>query len=139
MSVAHDKTKINSDAKITDALLETLRGYHSKIDDEETRHTVIGALSKVIEDLEEPFDLLMRLANSVCHMKDSCQAKANDRRAGRHDAIDQSWLPAWRVQGPLCQSYASHCRAAVRAYQGRCTTYQQGTTLPGRQQIHQRG
>lgn len=102
MSVKSDNTKVDNNVEATDALLETLRGYHSKINDEETRHTVIGALSKVIEDLEEPFDLLMRLANSVCHMKDSSQAKANDRPAGRHDAIDQSWLPAWRVQGPLC-------------------------------------
>lgn len=65
MSVTFSKTKIETDAKATDTLLETLRSYHGKIDDEETRHTVIGALSKVIEDLEEPFDLLMRLANSV--------------------------------------------------------------------------
>lgn len=76
MSVQADKTKVDNNVQATDALLETLRGYHSKIDDEETRHAVIGALSKVIEDLEEPFDLLMRLANSVCHMKDSPKAKA---------------------------------------------------------------
>ncbi|KAK2596543.1 hypothetical protein N8I77_013429 [Diaporthe amygdali] len=56
---------IDSNAKATDTLLETLCNYHSKIDDEETRHMVIAALSKVIEDLEEPFDLLMRLANSA--------------------------------------------------------------------------
>lgn len=66
MSVPSDKTKIENDTKATETLLETLRTYHSKIDDEETRHAVIAALSKVIEDLEEPFDLLMRLANSVC-------------------------------------------------------------------------
>ncbi|KAL1872726.1 hypothetical protein Daus18300_004272 [Diaporthe australafricana] len=65
MSTLFGKTKIDSDAKATDSLLESLRSYHGKIDDEETRHAVIGALSKVIEDLEEPFDLLMRLANSA--------------------------------------------------------------------------
>ncbi|KAK7700141.1 hypothetical protein SLS64_011160 [Diaporthe eres] len=65
MSGSSDKTKMDSDAIATDTLLETLRTYHSKIDDEETRHAVIRALSKVIEDLEEPFDLLMRLANSA--------------------------------------------------------------------------
>lgn len=97
MSVSSDKTKIDNDTKATETLLETLRTYHSKIDDEETRHAVIGALSKVIEDLEEPFDLLMRLANSVCHMTDPSQVKANNHHSGRHDAIDQSWLPAWRV------------------------------------------
>lgn len=69
MSVASENTKIDNDAKATDTLLEALRTYHGKIDDEVTRHTVIGALSKVIEDLEEPFDLLMRLANSVRHMR----------------------------------------------------------------------
>lgn len=69
MSGSSDKTKMDSDAIATDTLLETLRTYHSKIDDEETRHAVIRSLMKVIEDLEEPFDLLMRLANSVCHVK----------------------------------------------------------------------
>lgn len=68
MSGSSDKTKMDSDSIETDTLLETLRTYHSKIDHEETRHGVIRALSKVIEDLEEPFDLLMRLANSVCHI-----------------------------------------------------------------------
>lgn len=68
MSVPSDKTTIENNTKATETLLETLRTYHSKIDDEETRHTVIRALSKVIEDLEEPFDLLTRLANSVCRM-----------------------------------------------------------------------
>lgn len=68
MSVLSDKTTIENNTKATETLLETLRTYHSKIDDEETRHTVIRALSKVIEDLEEPFDLLTRLANSVCRI-----------------------------------------------------------------------
>lgn len=101
MSAPFDKTNIDNDAKATDTLLQTLRGYHSKIDDEETRHTVIRALSKVIEDLEEPFDLLMRLANSVCHMDHSLQTKANNQYAGRHDATDQSWLSARRLQDPI--------------------------------------
>ena len=103
MSVQSNNIKSDIDAKATDALLENLRSYHSKIDDEETRHEVIRALSKVIEDLEEPFDLLMRLANSVCHMKVSIPAKADTHHSGRHDATDQSWLSAWRVQGPGCE------------------------------------
>lgn len=77
MSTSFGKSKIDNDSKATDALLETLRTYHSKIDDEETRHAVIRALSEVIEDLEEPFDLLMRLANSVCHMKKAFSAESS--------------------------------------------------------------
>lgn len=88
MSVSLDKTKIDSNAKATDTLLETLRNYHSKIDDEETRHMVIAALSEVIEDLEEPFDLLMRLANSVCYTRNMFQVNTNNHSSGQHDAID---------------------------------------------------